>query len=223
MPSLAEAPARFEAMAATAHTSNFRQARAARSHQSLIKAATSLFASTGYEGTGTPEIAEKAGVAVGTFYRYFDDKRQVFYEVARHYLLVAYHQTLDGLTAEKFATRQRHETIDATVEILFSNVLAHPKMSRSITELALRDPAVAELRHAFDMACVSRIASLFRIVCDPVLVPDPDATAYVVYAAAVECGNWIGGLRGTPPVEPDRARAALASVIERALFSNKPE
>ncbi|HPH66012.1 MAG TPA: TetR/AcrR family transcriptional regulator [Kofleriaceae bacterium] len=222
MPSLAEAPARFEALAAAAHPSNFRQARAQRSYQALIKAATSLFASAGYEAVGTPEIAEKAGVAVGTFYRYFDDKRQVFYEVARHYLAVAYHQTLDGLTAEKFASKQRNETIRATVDILFSHVLAHPKMSRSITELALRDPTVAELRHAFDMACCARIATLFRAICDPALVPDADATAYIVYASAVECGNWIGGLRGTPPVEVERARAALTSLIERTLFSASP-
>ena len=218
MPSLADAPARFAALAVSAQPSTFRQARAQRSYQALLKAATSLFASAGYDGVGTPEIAEKAGVAVGTFYRYFEDKREVFYEVARHYLVVAYHQTLDGLTAEKFASKQRHETIDATIEILFAHVRAHPKMSRSIAELALRDPAVAELRHAFDMACCARIATLFRAICDPTYVPDPDATAYIVYASAVESGNWIGGLRGTPPVEVARARAALAKLIERTLF-----
>lgn len=40
----------------------------------IIDAAVSLFASQGFHGTAVPDIAERAGVAAGTIYRYFETK-----------------------------------------------------------------------------------------------------------------------------------------------------
>ncbi len=42
--------------------------------QAILDAALSLFADQGFHGTSVPQIAQKAGVAAGTLYRYFDGK-----------------------------------------------------------------------------------------------------------------------------------------------------
>src|SRR5436190_24139399 len=91
---------------------DFRQDRSRRSYLGLIEAATELFAAHGYDAVGTPEIAQRAGVSVGTFYRYFDDKHEVYLEVARRTMVAAYAATIEGLGPERFAGATRHETIN---------------------------------------------------------------------------------------------------------------
>ena len=67
-----------EALLRATKEPDFRQERSRRSYLALIKAASDLFGAHGYDAIGTPEIAQRAGVSVGTFYRYFDDKKQVY-------------------------------------------------------------------------------------------------------------------------------------------------
>jgi TetR/AcrR family transcriptional regulator, repressor of fatR-cypB operon len=43
----------------------------------ILDAALGLFAERGFHGTSVPEIAEAAGVAAGTIYRYFESKEQL--------------------------------------------------------------------------------------------------------------------------------------------------
>ena len=119
------------------------QDRAKRSHQALLDAAERLFGRDGYDEVGTPQIAAEAGVSVGTLYRYFDDKKAVYLEIVRRYLLRAYHDTLDQLTPARFAGKARHETIDETVRILFEYVEQQPKLNRVFMEMSLRDADVA--------------------------------------------------------------------------------
>jgi AcrR family transcriptional regulator len=63
-----------------------RRVAAARSRattrQRLLDSALELFASEGLHGVTTHDIAARAGVAAGTFYLHFQDKREVFRELA---------------------------------------------------------------------------------------------------------------------------------------------
>jgi TetR/AcrR family transcriptional repressor of nem operon len=51
------------------------------SHERILEAATRLFKSRGYAGTGLKEIMEAAGLTVGTFYAHFDSKAELFCEM----------------------------------------------------------------------------------------------------------------------------------------------
>jgi AcrR family transcriptional regulator len=198
--------------------SGFRQERARKSYLALIEAATELFARRGYDATGTPEIAERAGVSVGTFYRYFDDKLAIYLEVVRRTLSAAYAATLEGLTPARFVGRARHDTIHETVAVLFDHVMARPELSRSFLEMSLRDPQVAALWQAFEAISVQRLTALIAAIVPRAVVPDPEATAYVLYGCAMQTVFGLAGQFGAPPVAAARARTALVSVIERALF-----
>lgn len=197
---------------------DFRQERSRRSYLALIEAATELFSTQGYDAVGTPEIAERAGVAVGTFYRYFDDKHAIYLEVSRRNMAEAYAATLEGLGPERFAGRARHETIRETVAVLFEHVRARGPLTRSFIEMSLRDPDVAELRRAFDTVAVQRLAALISAVAPRTVVPDPEATAYILYSSATQTAYGLAGHVGAPPIDADRAREALTSFIERTLF-----
>ena len=213
------APSRSpEAVLADPPDPDFRQERSRRSHQALLDAAAELFAQHGYDAVGTPEIAQKAGVSVGTFYRYFDDKHEVYLEIMRRTIAAAYEETIAGLTPERFVGASRRETIERAVDILFGHVLSRPQLTRSFMEMSLRDAEVAELRRAFEQLASQRLAALIAMIATREAVPDPEATAYVLYGSAMQCAYGLAVHLVPPAIDRERAKAALAAFIERALF-----
>src|SRR5438046_10621848 len=54
--------------------------------QQLIDAAKDVFAKKGYHAATVDDITRAAGVAKGTFYLYFGEKREVYYELVRTFL-----------------------------------------------------------------------------------------------------------------------------------------
>ncbi|HEY2597523.1 MAG TPA: TetR/AcrR family transcriptional regulator [Candidatus Dormibacteraeota bacterium] len=53
-------------------------AKGQRTRQRILKAAEVLFNNQGYNSVGVNEIVEKAGVSIGTFYRYFEHREHLF-------------------------------------------------------------------------------------------------------------------------------------------------
>jgi AcrR family transcriptional regulator len=194
----------------------FHQERARKSYEALLDAAAGLFASHGYDAVGTPEIADKAGVSVGTFYRYFDDKREVYLEIMRRMMVAAYEQTIERLTPEQFVGRARHETISVAVDLLFQQVMTSPALTRSFMEMSLRDTEVAQLRRAFEQLAVQRLGALISAITK---LADPEGFAYVLYGAAMQCAYGLVVQLVPTTIDRDRARAALTTFIERALFA----
>jgi AcrR family transcriptional regulator len=200
---------------------DFRQERSRRSYLALIEAATELFSTSGYDAVGTPEIAQHAGVSVGTFYRYFDDKHEVYLEIVRRTIASAYSETIESLGPERFVGLARHETISETVALLFEHVLSRPQLSRSFREMTLRDAQVAELSRAFEQVAVTRITTLVTAITPREVVPDPEATAWVLYGSAMHAAYGLAGHAGPSPIGIERARTALTDFIERALFPKR--
>lgn len=62
------------------------QKRTIESREKINAAAWKLFCEKGYFNTNTKEIAQTAGISVGNFYNYYQDKFDVYYELAAQYL-----------------------------------------------------------------------------------------------------------------------------------------
>lgn len=54
----------------------------AQTRSRILQAALHLFASQGFDGTTTRDLAQKAGVAEGTLFRHFPNKKSILVEVA---------------------------------------------------------------------------------------------------------------------------------------------
>ena len=209
---------REESLLFDAPERRFSQERARKTFESLIDAAFRMFAERGFDATQTPDIAAAAAVSVGTFYRYFSDKKEIYLEVTRRELARAYHEILDGLTPERFAGKGRRATIEEALEILLDHVTRIPGQQRVFIEMSLRDDQVAALKGELDNAARRRLAALIATICPASDVADPDATAYIIHTAVVECANHIAGVTGSPPVSRQRAFAALSDLVMRTLF-----
>ena len=122
------------------------------------------------------------------------------------------------MTPQRFVGLDSAATIAESVDILLEQSTRHPTMHKTFVEMSLRDADVLELRRAFDKITHEKLTALIAAVCSRAAVPDPEATALVLHVAAVECASVIAGLRGSIPVDAGRAKAALASLLYRALF-----
>lgn len=63
-----------------------KQQRSMEKKLRIMEAARELFARKGFGGTNSNEIAQKAGVSIGTFYSYFRNKKALFLDILEQYL-----------------------------------------------------------------------------------------------------------------------------------------
>ncbi len=75
-----------------------KQERADRKKGLILDAALDLFGTRGFHATTAKDVAAKAGVATGTFYRCFVDKKALFMAV-----VPAYREGDRGATVRKWA------------------------------------------------------------------------------------------------------------------------
>jgi len=200
----------------------FAQERARRTYESLIQAAFQVFADKGFDGAQTPDIAGAAGVSVGTFYRYFADKREIFLEVMQLYLQEGHAEVMKQLSPDKFAGKQKRATIEHTIDVLLDQVMRMPELETVFLNMSLRDREVARLRRHMEQLSSDRIAALIEMITTREQVGDPEATAYIINNAVVECAIRIAGFRGKSPVPRERAVKALSELVYRALFGAEP-
>ena len=60
--------------------------KARRTRAQLIEAATEIFAEQGFQNSAVAQIAERAGVSLGTFYQYFRNRDEVLAAMVTHQL-----------------------------------------------------------------------------------------------------------------------------------------
>lgn len=219
-------PARRAGTATPSHrpTRDFSQQRAADTFEALLRAARDVFAEKGFDLAQTPEIARRAGVAVGTFYRYFVDKRQVFVEMIGRHLESAHKEIFSKLTPERFADSvsgsERRAAIDTVLDIMFTHLAQHPDLERVYLDMSLRDPEVAQLRMAFEERGRLALAGLIEALVPRSRVPDATAAAHVLQVAVLEVALVTLGVRGPhhTPADPEAVKRALGDLIDRYLF-----
>ncbi|OIK09719.1 TetR family transcriptional regulator [Bacillus sp. MUM 116] len=115
-----------------------KQERAQQKRNALLESGRELFISKGYEQTTAKEIAAKAGVATGTFYRYFLDKRQL--------LLSLLEDKIEKLLPPEPSWVNGNPEA-RLVEMLesYGHRLNQHGLHRVLPELLLKDPELAEV------------------------------------------------------------------------------
>lgn len=197
------------------------QERARVTRETLIRAASSVFWTKGYHDAQTPEIAAVAGVSVGTFYRYFRDKRDILLEIATREIEEAHREVLTMLTPDRFMAKDRRGAISAAIHILTATVARQPERHRLFIEMALRDPDFAAVKRRYDEGDRKILAEMIKAVCPEGMVSDPEATAYMMHVLLSECALGLAGVYGDQPVSRERGMAALGEIVDNALFGPK--
>ena len=200
----------------------FRQQRSRDTYLRLLEAAKHVFGAKGYDNTQTPDIAKQAGVSVGSFYRYFTDKRQIFLELARSELQQTYRDIFQDISAQTLRQKNRRGLIAASLDALFERVAENPGLHREFVGMAMRDEEVKIIRQDIEDAGTEFLATIIGELVDENHIPDPHTAARVIVVAAQEVATAVVGARFPhDPTDPFSAvRTALTDMIERYVFAS---
>ncbi len=110
-----------------ARTQRAELAKAAR-REEILAAARRVFGTRGFSGTTIADIADDAGIALGTIYLYFSSKEEVFAGV---------HQQLTELIAAALTDVPRAVSVEETVRRRIDNVFAACADNRDLVRLVV--------------------------------------------------------------------------------------
>lgn len=183
--------------------------RATRS--AILDAAEATIAELGYDAASVAEITRRAGVAQGTFYLYFSDKRAVFTELVAH----LNHKVRARSAAAVEGASSRLDMERLGLRAYFEQVAEDPTIYRIIREAEFVDEAAYQAHYA---TLAAPYAAGLRSAMDVGEIPDdldPEVLAYILMGIAEFMGMklvlWGSGL------PEDEAFEQVMRFIERGL------
>lgn len=165
-----------------------RQQRAIRKRKALLDAAFAEFSAQGFEATTAKSIADRAGVATGTFYQHFHNKHDVLLEITRqrfaelhnHLQVPAAGLDVAGIGIPRNAAASIREVFRQALGFLYD---FHRQESglHDVLEYRRRvDPALAQLMDEGEAILMERVrAFVARYVRDNV-----ETTAFCLFSMA---------------------------------------
>lgn len=129
--------------------------RKARTRAALLAAARELFAANGFQDTAIAEIADRADIAIGSFYNYFRTKEELLdalleEELTRQLLLLQARQEQVVDPAEKIAVAHRHLVLSAREDPNWAWLIVRLEVPYRVAWTVLGDAAEQDLLEGID-------------------------------------------------------------------------
>jgi AcrR family transcriptional regulator len=200
------------------------QARGVATRRRVLQAAESLFARRGYEATGMADVAERAGIGVGTLYHHFPDKRA---------LLLA---LIDDWGDRELAHRRARPSIERFLgehaRAAFADDLrqSYERLCREggfylvLLELAERDSDARQRLNRINQVADERLRNLLALGRQRGVIRaeiDPLAASVLVRRSIEAAATEVFVHRMTDPA-PERMLEGLTDMICRYIFQEEP-
>src|SRR5512138_2157694 len=161
-----------------------------KKRDALVRAGRALFLAKGFEETTTRAIAAKAGVASGTFFLYFREKRDLLFHL--------FQEEVSKVQEEAFATEPRDAPLTERLSHVFGRFYAYygraPRLSRVyLKELIFQEEGEAYPMMSFTMSFILRLAEL---VADAKVKREVRASVDAMQAATQAVALYMLGLVG---------------------------
>lgn len=162
------------------------QARGIKTKEKIIEAAALLLGEKGYHDIDTPEIAARAGVATGSFYSYFNNKREVFIEIIQRkfkdiddkvFSLYKRNIRKDGADSYKEVKKIIHFIIHGNYEEYKIN--AH--LLKEMFSMLLLDKEIEKKRLVEERKLMDKLASHMQVYKKNLRISDFEASAVLLY------------------------------------------
>ena len=196
-----------------------RTARGRRTREKILASALKEFGKVGYHDASIVRITEGAGVAMGTFYLYFDGKLAVFNELVedlnrrlRHRMTQAIAEAPNRLEAER-----------AGFKAFFAFTTEVPQLYRIIRQAEFVSPEAMHLHYGRIVEGYQRALAAASDAGE--IAPlDPEVTAWALMGIGEIIGMrwilWQEGEDGAPAI-PDDVLDNTLDFITRALRPDK--
>jgi AcrR family transcriptional regulator len=158
------------------------QKRSIERRRKVKQTALELFARKGVNGTSSNEIARQAGVSIGTFYSYFENKRSLFLEILQDHLKT-FVTDIYALETDEAVSLQ--ENVREHIRKAFTVFDRHPQFHREALVLKFSDSEVKRLFDEVEREQLVILSGLIRPYCRN-RSPEQLAEVSKVIHAAVE-------------------------------------
>jgi AcrR family transcriptional regulator len=157
-----------------------RQERSRATVEVILAAATRVLCKHGYDGATTNQIAEQAGVSVGSLYQYFPNKEAIVGALIERHDDEMWDVFAAG--AALSAGRPIVEVAPLIIAAVFEAHLVEPELHRVLHETVPRVGKLARLRETNERAR-AMVVELLRARRDEIDVQDVDVAAFVIVEA----------------------------------------
>jgi len=192
------------------------QDRSRTTKNRLLDAGQRLICRKGYHGTNSKEIAAEAGVAIGSFYAYFRDKKDLFIMILERYTERIFASVPD-LPTQALARGQARDLLH---EYVRSVVQAHdlPELHRELYVSLRNDPDMEALIDRWQQESIRRIERVLRSASGQLRIRDTQAAAVLLHASLEAVIQRITLYRLA--VQEERLVEELADMFTRYLLIN---
>jgi AcrR family transcriptional regulator len=191
------------------------QERSRETKRRLIVAGERLFSQKGFHNTTSKEIATEAGVAIGSFYAYFADKKAVFIDVLKSHM-----ESISKVSLQDIRNTKPRALLTALIEAI---IVAHeisPEFHRELTVMVHSDPEIRTVMERWEAEATARIRNTLALWKDRIRRKDIEAAAVLIYETLEAAVHRIK-LYGLD-IEETRLVDELSDMLYRYLF-NKTE
>jgi AcrR family transcriptional regulator len=164
----------------------------------LIAAARLEFEEFGFEGTNSNAIARRAGYAPQTFYRHFEDKREIFLAV------------YEDWSRQEILALETAQSADQIADTLIAHHRTQRVFRQSLRTLTVTDPAIASARAGIRHLQIEAIGQRLQTFAAK---PRYDQVT-ILFVIERICDAIVDGEYATFGIEADQSRIALVKMLQ---------
>jgi len=194
------------------------QERSRRTRERVLAAAVACFEEHGYDKTTTAAIAAHAGIAVGTLYGYFRDKRAILLELIDVTTNEIAEHVVKGLEPDAWRGADPRERTRELIDAIFHTRSFNPGMQRIVWERFFKDDAVRAAMEAIERRVQGALAELLASLkaADRLRVDDVQTAAILIHLSVEWTSNRL--VLGEDEARTAAAVDASTDMIARFLF-----
>ena len=162
------------------------QQRGEETRGKILAAAKEIFSEKGYHNTNTKEIARHAGVATGSIYMYFPDKKEIFMEVFRSIYREIRESVIDHNLQKLFAADNPLDIITVMIDTLSRAHKISPLFHREVIIMVYTDPDIRRINDEEEKQILNLVTGLLLKHKNKLRVQHIDAAVKVIHKAAEE-------------------------------------
>lgn len=195
------------------------QRRGIETREKIVEAALSLFSKKGYHKTNALEIAARAGVATGSFYAYFNNKKELLIELLKMFYLETTKKVMEICKEDMESAMQSGDgrrLVRSMIRALHDAHSIRPELHREILALTLLDTDIREANRLEEEKVIAHLTGLLSNFKNFTRVNDIAAAAVLLYRTSEEIIHRIRVI-GTG-INGERLLTELEDMICRYLL-----
>lgn len=196
-----------------------RQERAQGTKDKITDAALALFGEKGFHATNTKEIASRAGVATGTLYRYFVDKKALFIAVCTRMEKEMTSKVLSILDQLKTSGAPFPTLLDTLLQVAITGHRHHELFHREVLAMQILDSDIHEQVKAREARVKKLLYGFLESHAENLRVADLDTATEILHMNIEEAAHQIVIFKG--PIPEDRMLTELRDMLLCYLVKKK--